>query len=61
MISNRNINLVSGWSISSGSSVKIATNTHVCSLLEGVSTSVLIIEPVLILSINNGSRTAADK
>jgi hypothetical protein len=53
--------LVSGWSISSGSSVKTATNTPVCSLLEGVSTYVLIIEFLLILSINNSSRTAPDK
>jgi hypothetical protein len=41
--------------------VKTATNTHVYSVLEGVSTSVLIIELLLILIINNGSRTAADK
>jgi hypothetical protein len=41
--------------------VKTATNTPVCSLLEGVSTLVLIIEQLLILSINGGSRTATDK
>jgi hypothetical protein len=47
--------------VSSGSSIKNVTNTPVCSLREGVSTSVLIIELLLILSINSGSRTAADK
>jgi hypothetical protein len=41
--------------------VKTATNTLVCSLLEGVSTSVLIIELMLILSINIDSRTVTDK
>jgi hypothetical protein len=41
--------------------VKTATNTPPRSLLEGVSTSVLIIELLLILSIKSGSRTATDK
>jgi hypothetical protein len=46
--------------------VKTVTNTPVCSLLEGVSISVLIIEPLLISgnyqqrSINNGHKTASD-
>jgi hypothetical protein len=41
--------------------VKTATNTPVCSLLEGVSISVLIMELLLILSINNNSITVANK
>jgi hypothetical protein len=47
-------------SISSGSSVKIVADTPICSLLERIPIAVLIIEPLLILSINNGPKITFD-
>jgi hypothetical protein len=49
-----------GGSINNGSSVKTTADTHVCNLLDGVSTTVLIIELLLILSINSGFRIGVD-
>jgi hypothetical protein len=41
--------------------VKTVADTPVCHLLEGVPIMILIIELLLILSINNGSTTTVDK
>jgi hypothetical protein len=47
-------------SISSGCTIKTAADTLVCTLLERLSATVLIIEPLLILDISSGSRTTTN-